>query len=138
MAHFRGEEGSVKFDDAGSSAAAILGTRSWSMTLNKDVHECTAHGDTFKKNVGGLLSGDGSVEVYYQATSGDETAAFITDVLQAEDDGSAVFELYTDTSGSKKMTFDGIITSAEYGAVTGELQTVTLNFTTNGTVTMAV
>ena len=60
------------------------------------------------------------------------------DVLQAEDDGSAAFELFTDTSGSKKMSFDGIITSAEYGAVTGELQTVTLNFTTNGTVTMAV
>ena len=37
MAFYRGEEGSVKFDDAGSSAAAITSTRSWSLTLDKEV-----------------------------------------------------------------------------------------------------
>jgi len=41
MAFFRGEQGSVKFDDAGVSAAAITSTRSWSMTVEKDVLETT-------------------------------------------------------------------------------------------------
>ena len=35
MAFYRGQQGSVKFDDAGSSAAAITSTRSWSMTVDK-------------------------------------------------------------------------------------------------------
>ena len=137
MALIRGEEGSVKFDDAGSSSAAIVGTRSWSLTVTKDTYECTGHGDQQKKYVGGLVSGDGSVELYYQATSGDETAAFLNDVFTAEDDGTAAFELFTDTSGSKKISFDGIITSAEFGATVGEIQTVTCNFVTNGAITNA-
>jgi len=136
MAFIRGEEGSVKFDDAGSSNAVILGTRSWSMTMTKETYECTLHGHSEKRYVGGLISGDGSVELYYQATSGDETAAFIDDVFQVEDDGTATFELYTDAA--KKLSFAGIITSAEFGATVGELQTVTCNFITSGGVTNGV
>ena len=137
MALIRGEEGSVKFDDAGSSNAVILGTRSWSMTMTKETYECTLHGHSEKRYVGGLISGDGSVDLYYQANSGDETAAFLNDVFTAEDDGTAAFELFTDTSGSKKISFDGIITSAEFGATVGEIQTVTCNFVTNGAITNA-
>ena len=61
MAFFRGEEGSVKFDDAGSSAAAITSTRSWSLTLDKEVLETTVMGSTYAGNVGGIVSGSGSV-----------------------------------------------------------------------------
>ena len=48
MAFFRGEQGYVKFDDAGSSPDAITSTRSWSMTVEKDVLETTALGATYK------------------------------------------------------------------------------------------
>ena len=42
MAFYRGEQGSVKFDDAGVTTAVIASTRSWSMTIDKDVLETTA------------------------------------------------------------------------------------------------
>ena len=104
--------------------------------MTKETYECTLHGHSETRYVGGLISGDGAVELYYQATSGDETAAFIDDVFQVEDDGTATFELYTDAA--KKLSFSGIITSAEFGATVGELQTVTCNFITNGGVSNGV
>ena len=62
MAFYRGEEGSVKFDDAGSSNAAITSTRSWSLTLDKEALSTTVMGDTYGGNVGGIIQGSGSVE----------------------------------------------------------------------------
>ena len=44
MAFFRGEEGSVKFENDGSTPAAITSTRSWSLTINKDTLDTTDHG----------------------------------------------------------------------------------------------
>ena len=46
MAFYRGQQGSVKFDDAGSSAAAITSTRSWSLTVEKESLDTTALGAT--------------------------------------------------------------------------------------------
>ena len=57
MAFYRGEQGSVKFDDAGTTTATIASTRSWSMTIEKDVLETTALGATYKSNIGGLIAG---------------------------------------------------------------------------------
>jgi|TARA_R100000458_G_scaffold58508_1_gene66686 hypothetical protein len=138
MAFFRGEEGSVKFDDGGSSAAAITSTRAWSMTIDKAVLEATALGDTYAANVGGIISGSGSVELLYTASSSDETNVFIEAVNTATDAGGALFELYTDTSGSKKISFDGVITSADYSATVGEVEVITCNFVTNGTITLDI
>ena len=138
MAFYRGEEGSVKFDDAGSSASAITSTRSWSLTLDKEVLETTVMGDTYAGNVGGIISGNGSVEVIYTASSSDETAAFIDHINTATDEGTALFELFLDTSGSKKISFDGVVTSAELSATVGEIEVITVNFTTNGTITTAI
>ena len=138
MAFFRGEEGSVKFDDAGSSASAITSTRSWSLTLDKEVLETTVMGDTYAGNVGGIISGNGSVEVIYTASSSDETAAFIDHINTATDEGTALFELFLDTSGSKKVSFDGVVTSAELTATVGEIEIITVNFVTNGTITTAI
>lgn len=138
MAFYRGEEGSVKFDDAGSSASAITSTRSWSLTLDKAVLETTSMGDTYAGNVGSIISGSGSAEVLYTASSGDETAAFIDHINTAADDGSALFELYLDTSGSKSISFDAVVTSAEYTATVGEIEVITINFVTNGTITTAL
>ena len=138
MAFYRGEEGSVKFDDAGSSAAAITSTRSWSLTLDKQVLETTVMGSTYAGNIGGIVSGSGSVELMYTASSSDETAAFIDHINTATDEGTALFELFLDTSGAKKISFDGVVTSAELSATVGELEIITVNFTTNGTITTAI
>ena len=138
MAFYRGEEGSVKFDDAGSSASAITSTRYWSLTLDKEVLETTVMGDTYAGNVGGIISGNGSVEVIYTASSSDETAAFIDHINTATDEGTALFELFLDTSGAKKISFDGVVTSAELSATVGEIEIITVNFVTNGTITTAI
>ena len=138
MAFYRGEEGSVKFDDAGSSNSAITSTRSWSLTLDKEVLSTTVMGDTYGGNVGGIIQGSGSVEVIYTASSSDETAAFIDHINTATDDGSASFELFLDTSGDKKISFDGVVTSADLSATVGEIEIITVNFTTNGTITTAI
>jgi len=137
MAFYRGEEGSVKFDDAGSSNSAITSTRSWSLTIDKELLETTVMGDTYGGNVGGIITGSGSVEVIYTASSSDETAAFIDHINTATDAGTASFELFLDTSGDKKISFDGVVTSADFSATVGELEIITVNFTTNGAITTA-
>jgi len=138
MAFYRGQQGSVKFDDAGSSAAAITSTRSWSLTVEKESLDTTALGATYRANVGGLISGSGSCEILYTASSSDETNVFIEHVNTANDEGIALFELYLDTSGTKKISFDGVITSAEYSATVGEIEVITLNFVTNGAITLDI
>ena len=138
MAFYRGQQGSVKFDDAGSSAAAITSTRSWSMTVEKESLDTTALGDTYRANVGGLISGSGTCELMYTASSADETNVFIEHVNTANDAGAALFELYLDTTGTKKISFDGVITSAEYSATVGEIEVITVNFVTNGAITLDI
>ena len=138
MAFYRGQQGSVKFDDAGSSAAAITSTRSWSLTVEKESLDTTALGATYRANVGGLISGSGTCEILYTASSADETNVFIEHVNTANDEGAALFELYLDTTGTKKISFDGLITSAEYSATVGEIEVITLNFVTNGAITLDI
>ena len=138
MAFFRGEEGSVSFDNGTGSIGAVASTTAWTLDVTKDTLDVTAHGDTFRKNVGSLISGSGSVDLIYTATSGDDTAEIITDVLTAEDAGDASFNLFLDTSGTKKLSFNGNITGTTYSSTVGDLNTITVNFTTNGTITSAI
>jgi len=138
MAFFRGQQGSVKFDDAGTTAAAITSTRSWSLTVEKESLDTTALGATYRANVGGLISGSGTCELLYTASSSDETNAFIEMVNTATDEGLALFELFLDTAGTKKISFDGVITSAEYSATVGEIEVITINFVTNGAITLDI
>ena len=138
MAFFRGEEGSVKFENDGSTTVALAATRSWSLTINKDTLDVTDHGSTSREFVGGLISGSGSVELMYTASSADETAAFLQDVLTTEDNANAAFELFLDTTGGKKISFSGIITSMDTSATVGELEVITCNFITSGAITAAI
>ena len=138
MAFYRGQQGSVKFDDAGSTAATITSTRAWSLSVEKESLDTTALGATYRANVGGLISGSGSCEILYTASSADETNVFIEHVNTANDEGLALFELYLDSSGGKKITFDGVITSAEYSATVGEIEVITLNFVTNGAISLDI
>jgi hypothetical protein len=137
MAFYRGQEGSVKFDDAGTTAAAITSTRAWTLSVEKEALDTTTLGDTYRANIGGLISGSGTVELLYTASSADETNVFIERVNTANDDGTALFELYL-YSTTKKITFDGVITSAEYSATVGEIEVITCNFVTNGAITLDI
>ena len=137
MAFFRGEEGSVKFKNGSGTTEAIVSTTAWSLDITKETLDVTAHGDTSRANIGGLISGTGTIDFLYTAASGNETANLLADVLVTEDAGDAQFELFLDTSGSKKVSFTGIVNSSTLTAATGELETVTVGFTTNGAITNA-
>ena len=138
MAFFRGEEGSVSFDNGTGTAGAIASTTGWTLDVTKDTLECTSHGDTSRKYVGSLKSGSGTVDLLYTATSGDDTAEIISDVLTSEDSGDASFNLFLDTSGSKKVSFNGIITGTSYSSTVGDISTVSVSFITNGDITAAL
>ena len=138
MAFFRGEEGSVSFDNGTGSVGAIASTTAWTLDVTKDTLETTAHGDTSRKNIGSLVSGSGTVDLLYTATSGDNTAEIISDVLTAEDAGDAAFNLFLDTSGTKKLSFNGVITGTSFSSTVGDISTVSVSFVTNGAITSAV
>jgi len=138
MAFFRGEEGSVAFDNGTGSVGAVASTTSWTLDVVKDTLECTAHGDTSRKYVGSLVTATGTVDLLYTATSGDNTAEIITDILTAEDAGDASFNLFLDTSGAKKLSFNGIITGTSYSSTVGDVSTVSVSFQTTGAITSAV
>ena len=89
MAFFRGEEGSVNFKNASGTTEAVVSTTAWTLDTTKDTLDVTAHGATSRSFVGSLISGSGTVDLLYTATSGDDTAEIITDVLTQEDAGDA-------------------------------------------------
>ena len=132
MAFFRGEEGSVKFSKDGSEAlATVISTTGWSLDITKDTLEVTAHGDNSRKFIGGLVSGSGTVEFFYTAaTATDATGEILRDVLQADDPADAQFELFL--NGSNKVTFNAVVTGTTLSTATGDLETVSVSFTTNG------
>ena len=137
MAFFRGEEGSVKFINGTGSVAAITSTTAWTLDTTKDTLDVTAHGKTSREFVGGLISGSGTVEFLYTAASGDETANLLADVLTTEDSADAQFELFLDTTGSKKVSFNGIVTGSSLSSTVGDLSTVSISFITSGDITNA-
>ena len=137
MTALKGDVGKIMFHNAGGTEADVGQTRSWTLSVSKDTLEATKQGDTAKTFIGGLISGEGSAELLYDP---DETGAgyttFIDDVLTTGDNGDALFELFPDSSTSaKKISFSGIITSAEYGATLGETQLINISFQTTGAIT---
>ncbi len=135
MAFFRGEEGSVKFKNGSGTTETIVSTTGWSLDTTKDTLDVTAHGDTFRNFVGGLISGSGTVDFLYTAAGSNETENLVDDVLTAEDPADAQFELFLDTSGTKKVSFSGIVTGTSLSATTGDLETVSVSFITSGAIT---
>ena len=138
MAFIRGEEGSVKFKNGSGTTEAIVSTTSWSLDISKDTLDVTAHGATSRSFVGGLISGSGTIDFLYTAADGNETANLVDDVLVAEDAGDAQFELFMDTSGTKKVSFSGVVTGTSLSAATGDLETVSVSFITSGAITNAI
>ena len=138
MAVFRGEEGSVKFKNGSGTTETIVSTTGWTLDTTKETLDVTAHGNTFRAFAGGLISGSGTVDFIYTAASGNETENLLDDVLVAEDGGDAQFELFLDTSGTKKVSFSGIVTGTSLSSTVGDLETVSVSFVTNGTITNAI
>jgi len=138
MAFFRGEEGSVKFKNGTGTTEAIVSTTGWTLDTTKDTLDVTAHGATFRSFVGGLISGSGTVDFLYTAAGSNETQNIVGDVLTAEDPADAQFELFLDTSGSKKVSFSGIVTGTSLSATTGDLETVSVSFITSGAISNAI
>ena len=138
MANVRGEEGSVAFDNGSGSVTNVVGTTSWTLDMVKDTLECTAHGDTSRKYVGSLKSATGTIEVQYTQTSGDGVAELLADINTSEDPADASFNLFLNTSGAKKYSFNGLVTGCGAASTVGELTTQTVNFTVSGPVTFAI
>ena len=138
MAFFRGEEGSVKFKNGSGTTEAIVSTTGWTLDTTKDTLDVTAHGATSRSFVGGLVSGSGTIDFLYTAADGNETATLVDDVLTTEDACDAQFELFMDTSGTKKVSFTGLVTGTSLSATTGDLETVSVSFITSGTITNAI
>ena len=137
MAFFRGEEGSVKFKNGSGTTEAVVSTTGWTLDIAKDTLDVTAHGSTARNFVGSLISASGTIDFLYTAASGNETANLLADVLTTEDAADAQFQLFLDTSGSKSISFSGIVTGTSLSATTGDLQTVSVNFISSGGITNA-
>jgi hypothetical protein len=139
MAFYRGQQGTVFFDKAGSGGLSeIASVRSWSMTVEKESLDVSAHGATYRANVGGLISGSGTIEVMYDAPGAGDKLDLITDANQATDEADAAVELYLDETGGKKITGTIVVTSAEYSATVGEIEIITINFVSSGTLTLSI
>ena len=139
MAFYRGQQGTVFFDKAGSGGLSeIASVRSWSMTVEKESYDATAHGATYRANIGGLISGSGTIEVMYDAPGAGDKLDLIKDVNQATDEADAAVELYLDETGGKKITGTIVVTSSEYSATVGEIEIITINFVSSGTLTLSI
>jgi hypothetical protein len=108
------------------------------MTVEKESYDSTTHGDTYRANVGGLISGSGTIELMYDAPGSGDKLDLIKDVNQATDEADAFVELYLDETGGKKITGSVVVTSTEYSATVGEIEIVTVSFVTSGTLTLSI
>ena len=127
MAFFKGEEGSVAFKNSSGTLETVVSTTAWSFSTTRDVLECTAHGATQRRYVPSLVTATGTIEFLYSAQSGNETANLLQEVL-AGDGEDAEFELFLSTTGTKKISFNGIITSMDTGTALGDLTSVSCGF----------
>jgi len=139
MAFYRGQQGTVFFDkDSSGGLSEIAAVRSWSMTVEKESLDVTAHGATYRANNGGLISGSGSIELMYDAPGAGDKLDLLKEANTTTDPANASVELYLDETGTKKITGDILVTSAEYSATVGEIEMVTINFVTNGSITLSI
>ena len=137
MAFFRGDEGSVKFATDGTNAEAVVAaTTSWSLNITKDVLDCTKQGDNSRSYLGSVYSGSGSVELLYDGGDNAVQEALIGDVLTTDDPADADFELYMG-AGNKKIEFGGIVTSVDFNAALGDVQTISVGFQTSGDIDLS-
>ena len=146
MAFYRGEQGNVLFrHDSADTLTVVTAVQSCALWSEREVLDATVCGQSLRDPVGGLISGSGTIEVFYEKTAaGDGKGDLIREILTtpATESTVASAELYTydagsQGSGSEKITFNILITGSVFNATVGELQVVTLNFETKGTIAIA-
>lgn len=130
---YRGEEGSIKFNLNDQNVGTLSYTRSWSLTLEKEVLNVDTLNSQYSKNIGGVVSGTGSAELFLANDKNEQTTSFIKRVNFGNDDADASFTLIME--GNYEIAFDALINSAEFTATVGELDIITVSFTTNGEIT---
>jgi hypothetical protein len=135
----KGDVGKLMFHNAGGTEADVSDLRAWSLSITKDTQEITKMGDTFKSFVGGLITGEGSATLLYNASGNSDYQAFIDDALVTGDTGDALIELFPDSAQSaKKISGACIITGADHSATLGEIEEIEITFQMTGTITSAV
>jgi hypothetical protein len=132
MAYFYGYQGSVKFNVTGAAATSVVNVTEWSISVEKQIIDATQITDTYSKKLGGLISGSGSLTLIYTAANN----SFIEAINMTSDPGTALFELFLSEADSKKISFNGVISKASYSATRDDVQTMSCDFVTNGTITM--
>jgi hypothetical protein len=130
--YYRGYQGLFKFNSTGGAAATVTQVSSWDISIKKEIIETTQQGDTHAKKVGGLISGSGNVELIY---TGDNNT-LIEAINATEDSGAGLFELYLSSTDMKKISFNGIIESADYGVSLDDVQRIRCGFVTTGPITL--
>ena len=109
------------------------------MSITKDTQETTVQGDTFKSYVGGLIEGEGTAELGYDAAASGETATFVDGALTTGDAATAAVELFPDSAaGTKKISFTGLVTNFEQSSSLGDVNVITITFKPSGTITSAI
>jgi hypothetical protein len=129
---YHGYQGSVRFSATGTGAAEVTAVTAWSIAVSKETLSTTRVGDTYEKRAGGLISASGSIDLLYTG----ENNSLIEAVNTSGDTGIALFELYLSSSDSKKISFTGLITSANYGASRDDVQTISCEFVSSGSITL--
>ncbi len=139
MAFYRGQQGTVFFDkDASGGKSEIAAVRSWTTSVEKDSLPCDIHGDASHSYVGGMIGGSGNLEVLYDAPSAGDKLDLLKEAVVTNDPANAFVELYLDEAGGKKISGSILVTGGEYGATVGELETISVNFTFNGEITLSI
>lgn len=132
--YFTGIEGSVKFDADGETASELTAVRSWALTINKETVKTTKVGDSSERYFGGLVSGSGSISLVYTGLNN----SFLMSVIDSQDYGTALFELYINKETNVRIVFNGIITSASYGSNSDDAVIVDCQFVTSGDISLEV
>ena len=137
----RGDVGKITFDNDGTDPRqTVAGSKSWTFTISKDVYETTHMGDNSKEFVGGIIQGEGSITILFDANAvaGSGFQMILDDILVDDNHTDARFQLFpsnSSTYSARKLEFIGIVTGLEFGATVGEVQEVTINFLSDGTIT---
>jgi len=132
--YYQGIEGTVKFDAAGASASELTAVTAWSLDIKKEIYRTTQQGDISEKNVGGLISASGTIDLLYTGNNN----SFIEAINTSGDTGTALFELYLHKATNKRIIFNGIIDSASYGNSRDDVVTISCTFVSTGNINLEI
>ena len=140
MAHLKGDKGKISYRPNGGSEKVLATTESWSCTITKELTEVTRQGEDNRTYIPSFVTATGSaVVVYDDAPSGDDAFdALMTLAVAKTGGGTAEFMFYPNSDTNKIIKFQGYVVGVDAAATTDELQKLTINFQSNGTVSQTI